>query len=196
MSLARTSLRTAVSASMARPRIVSSTECSENFATSKSSVSDRHRALCLELAARRSRYSYGASAARRGSPMSVSACSMRAYAAITARRGSGSRRRSSIASSSSAAAASEAPVALRFDGLRRRDTTYTATTTAAASTPAPITSGHTISGDRVCATDGAVCWSPGCVGNAVSPFSCFGPTWKGRRATCWPIATATTMNTR
>ena len=49
----------------------------------------------LDLARTRSRYSSGASASRRGTPWAASTRSSRAYAAITARRGSLSARRSS-----------------------------------------------------------------------------------------------------
>src|SRR6266545_7661035 len=101
---ASSSRRTSVSAAIAWPRIARSMVCRLNLARSNRSVSrwtasGRTRAWPSTRAA----YSNGASAACRGRPLAARPRSIRAQAAITALRGSGSRSRSSRVSSSSSA---------------------------------------------------------------------------------------------
>ena len=101
------SSRTVSSAEIASSFMSAPTACCENLALSKRSVSRRAACgLTDSSASMRPRYSSGASAGRRGSRWAARTRSSRAYAAITARRGSGSARRSS--SDSSTAAASSA----------------------------------------------------------------------------------------
>src|SRR5919201_3721685 len=86
-------------AASARSRISPPTVCWLNFAYSKRSVSSRTASGATWSCTRtRRRYSYGASAGRRPWPCLRRIPSIRAYAAITARRGSVSPRRSSIVS--------------------------------------------------------------------------------------------------
>ena len=81
--------------------------CWLNFAHSKRSVSRMTAGpLASSACSARSRYSNGASDGRRGIPTAASVRSMRAYAAMIARRRSGSERRSSSDSSSASATSS------------------------------------------------------------------------------------------
>src|SRR5581483_737963 len=108
-SRARSS-RTARSAAIASSRISGSGSWWLNFAHSKRAVKrSALSALVSRLRSARSMYSKGASDGRRGRPPRPSAYSMRAYAAMIARRKSGSVRRSSIDSSRAAATVSLPP---------------------------------------------------------------------------------------
>src|SRR5205823_11086879 len=137
-SAASTAARSACSlsiASIAAAFMSASISCGLKRARSNSVVS--------RLAARRPpvsspstlpRYSCGASNRRRGTPCAASARSIRAYAAITARRGSDSARRSSSASSRTSERTSATRQSL---GSRRRRRISESKNAARATPPAP-----------------------------------------------------------
>ena len=127
--------------------------------------------------------------------MSVSACSMRAYAAITARRGSGSRRRSSIASSSALPSSSSCSGVRRPRRSRRRSTMTAATIAATMRAASPIASDQTNSGYRSSASCGLGCSGTTCPGRTKSAFP-VRPREPSFRRMSWPAITAVRMITR
>jgi hypothetical protein len=88
-------------------------------------------------------YSRGVSAGRRGRPAAVSVCSIRRYAAITARRGSWPSRRSRSEASTATLTASTASISPSTETTgRRRARSVTSSTTTPTAT-APRTMGNT-----------------------------------------------------
>src|SRR5581483_2337034 len=140
-SLARSSSRTATSASIASSLIDGSGSWWLNLAHSKRSVSLRTSvALASRPRSARSTYSSGASAGFRGIPAAARAFSIRAYAATIARRRSGSARRSSSDSSSAAARTSGGGLWSRPEPAPRRERDALAAITVASRSTATITS--------------------------------------------------------
>ena len=143
-SAAASSRCTCSSVSIASSFISGRTSCTENRAHANSAV--RRPAARGEISissSTRARYSSGASASLRGSPVAASARSIRAYAAITARRGSRSARRSSSVSARTSASASAGVAAGGSCAARRPRAESQSAAPATASSATTATTGQT-----------------------------------------------------